>query len=268
MPDAVEEYARYRASPDAWALGRFVVALSRLDELGASICDAALDTGPWPCSVVAAADLDVTTDMVRNARDRVPHRIRIEALELRDTPGLRARLPGLANTVEVYVEVTPDDGLDAAVASIGSAGARAKIRTGGVTPEAFPAATDIVRFLRACHRHGVPFKATAGLHHPVRGEYRLTYDARSDSAIMFGYVNVMLAAALVLDGRDDDTVLGVLTELSPGAFVVSGDALQWRESRFDRALLERTRARFMAGFGSCSFREPLDELPPSLAVAA
>jgi hypothetical protein len=268
MSDAVEQYARYRSGPDAWALGRFVVPLARLDELAASINEAALDTDPWPCSVVAAADVDVSPGMVRSAPDRVRDRIRIEALELRDTPGLRDRLPELANPVEVYVEVTPDDGLDGAVAAIGSAGARAKIRTGGVTPDAFPAATDIVRFLRTCHRHGVTFKATAGLHHPLRGEYRLTYDARSDSAIMFGYVNVMLAAALVLDGRDDDNVLAVLTERSPRAFAVNGDALHWRAATFDRALLERTRARFMTGFGSCSFREPLDELPPSLAAAA
>ena len=42
----------------------------------------------------------------------------------------------------------------------------AKLRTGGVVPEAFPKSLDIIRFVRTCAAANVPFKATAGLHHP------------------------------------------------------------------------------------------------------
>jgi hypothetical protein len=168
----------------------------------------------------------------------------------------------------VYVELAPDEHVDEAVAVLGAANANAKIRTGGVTPDAFPDARDVVRFLRACQRHEVRFKATAGLHHPIRGEYHLTYAAESDSTTMFGYLNVMLAAALVLGGHDDGTVLSMLNERSADAFAISGDALQWQSVSIDRELLQRTRDRFIAGFGSCSFHEPLDELPASLARAA
>jgi hypothetical protein len=85
---------------------------------------------------------------------------------------------------------------------------------------------------------------------------------------MFGYLNVMLAAALVLGGHDDGKVLSMLNERSADAFAISGDALQWQSVSIDRELLQRTRDRFIAGFGSCSFHEPLDELPASLARAA
>jgi hypothetical protein len=59
-----------------------------------------------------------------------------------------------------------------------------------------------------------------------------------------------------------------LNERSADAFAISGDALQWQSVSIDRELLQRTRDRFIAGFGSCSFHEPLDELPASLARAA
>ena len=47
----------------------------------------------------------------------------------------------------------------------------AKVRTGGVTPDAFPSARRrSARFIARCAELSVPFKATAGLHHPLRGE--------------------------------------------------------------------------------------------------
>jgi hypothetical protein len=218
---------------------------------------------------VAGQDEDVTADTIDDARARVEGRLAIEAIEQRDSPGMRTRLPGLvASSLEAYVELVPDEHVDEAVAELSAANAYAKIRTGGVTPNAFPDARDVVRFLRACHRHDVRFKATAGLHHPIRGEYHLTYAPESDSTTMFGYLNVMLAAALVLAGHDDGTVLSMLDERSPEAFAISGDALQWQSVSIDRELLQQTRDRFIAGFGSCSFHEPLDELPASLARAA
>ena len=52
--------------------------------------------------------------------------------------------------------------------------ARAKLRMGGVTAEAFPTASDVVeRNLQRFVDRGVSFKATAGLHHPMRSQHRL-----------------------------------------------------------------------------------------------
>ena len=119
----------------------------------------------------------------------------------------------------------------ALVAAMGVHGLRAKIRTGGVTADAFPSARDVARFLSACARHDVMFKATAGLHHPLRGDFALTCAADAPRGTMFGFLNVFLAAAFMRRGHS----------LSVGA-------------------LAEERARFALSFGSCSFREPIDDL--------
>ena len=55
---------------------------------------------------------------------------------------------------------------------------------------------DVVRFIRRCIEADVRFKATAGLHHPLRAEFPLTYDAGAPVGAMFGYLNVFLAAGI------------------------------------------------------------------------
>ena len=47
-------------------------------------------------------------------------------------------------------------------------------------------------------------KATAGLHHALRGDYRLTYEPDSARRTMHGFVNLVLAAALLLAGKIDE----------------------------------------------------------------
>src|SRR5262249_48230544 len=57
------------------------------------------------------------------------------------------------------------------------AGSFAKMRTGGVTPEAIPSADTVAEYILACAERRLAFKATAGLHHPIRAMQPLTYDA-------------------------------------------------------------------------------------------
>src|SRR6185312_670299 len=103
--------------------------------------------------------------------------------------------------IPVYVEFAPGDA-DAILPVLVRRGARAKIRTGGVTAEAFPSGETMADFLLACARARVPFKATAGLHHVVRGSYKLTYELESAQAKMHGLANVFLAAALAWRGAE------------------------------------------------------------------
>src|SRR6185436_15978516 len=111
-----------------------------------------------------------------------------------------ARIPGY---LQPYIEI-PVSGDPAPLATaVGRAGGRLKVRTGGVTADAFPSAADLARFLRAAVQAGVPFKATAGLHHPLRAEYRLTYEPGSACGTMFGFLNLFLATAFVSAGMDD-----------------------------------------------------------------
>jgi hypothetical protein len=138
---------------------------------------------------------------------------------------------------------------------------RAKIRMGGTTGALFPQPEAVADFLLEVARRNLPFKATAGLHHPLRGEYRLTYDPGSDSAPMFGFVNLAVATLVAMAGEPAPAVAAALLETDPGSIAADGATLRWRERTFEAPAIERLRGLFH-GFGSCSFREPMDELMP------
>jgi hypothetical protein len=146
------------------------------------------------------------------------------------------------------------------VKTIAMVGARAKVRTGGITPEAFPPAGAIIDFIAACRREAVPFKATAGLHHPMRGEYRFTYEKGSQTGMMYGFLNVFIAAALLYASESKDTALAALEERDASAFIFADDAIQWRGKRIGAEQILASRSEFAISFGSCSFREPVEEL--------
>jgi hypothetical protein len=128
-----------------------------------------------------------------------------------------------------------------------------------VTTGAFPSAEMIARFLIACRENSVAFKATAGLHHPLRGDYRLTYADDSDRTTMYGYLNVFLAALFLDVGCSAADAVALLSERDITAFHFTDDAVKWRGFRADTDTVATFREH-AASFGSCSFREPVDEL--------
>ena len=133
------------------------------------------------------------------------------------------------------------------------------VRTGGTAADAFPSPQDVLRFMKACLTAGVPFKATAGLHHPLRAEYALTYAADAPRGTMFGYLNVFLAAAWLAAGLADEPALALLEERDPSAFALEDEGVRWNDRVLTGTELARARERVIMGFGSCSFREPLDD---------
>jgi hypothetical protein len=149
-----------------------------------------------------------------------------------------------------YVEIADLALLDA----IAEHGLRAKIRTGGITANAFPPIGSIAELLRACKAQGVAFKATAGLHHPLRCVKPLTYEPNAATGTMHGFLNVFLAAAL-LDHAED-----VLAESDPRAFTFDDEGVTWRDQRVATRELTEMRRTFATSFGSCSFEEPISDL--------
>lgn len=269
MPAAVEHYARYRLGPDRWALGRFVLPVSGLDEFeeAAAVLSAERDGGAWPlAALTTVARLPGDAERVR--RFNAAHRGRgasaavIDVLEFPapDAETVRAAAPILPPGLTAYVELPPEGPLASSVAALRDSGLRAKVRTGGVTGGAFPAPAALARFIRACTRAGVAFKATAGLHHPLRASYRLTYDANSAEATMFGYLNVFLAAAFARAGADEATLAALLDEGSPNEFHFTDEGAAWRDRHASTADLRLAREGGAVSFGSCSFTEPLADL--------
>jgi hypothetical protein len=139
-----------------------------------------------------------------------------------------------------------------------AAGRFAKIRTGAIKPEGIPSTKEVAEFIVACAERKLAFKATAGLHHPIKAEYALTYEANAPRAVMHGFLNVMVAAAFAWNG-DKDVVEPILQETNAKAFQFSNQ-LNWNGKTLTEAQIKEARKNFMHAIGSCSFEEPVEEL--------
>ncbi len=178
-----------------------------------------------PLSVVlaSAADAEVVA-----AADRV------EAVEL-VLDGPRPHSPDLVANyrklqplgVETYFELVLDEGwrnhVPAAIGAVAAVGGRVKLRCGGAF---VPSVEQVALVIACCREADVPFKATAGLHHAVRrGEEH-------------GFLNLMAATS-----APRGEIEAVLSEEDASALGAYGP---------QRALF--------TSFGSCSWREPIDDL--------
>lgn len=262
MRAAVRNYAEYRASDDAWMLGRFVVPVARLDDFRDALAGAvSRDTPDWRVAAIGGADL--ATDAARvqsfNAAHAVPATIDCVEAKVASVDDV-ARAADVMRGLEFFAELPGRSDPRALVEALAARRLKAKIRTGGVTGDAFPDAPSIVRFIRACDQARVPFKATAGLHHPLTAVYPLTYEPTSATHRMFGFVNVFLAPAFLAADVAEDEVCQLLDESDPAAFTITDSTIVWRGRAVDVDQIERARDCLACSFGSCSFREPVDGL--------
>jgi len=263
LSDAMAAYGRDRRSPHRRILGRFVIAADTLAEFEAMA--PAVITAPdagWNLAVVGTRESMPDAHRLSRFNQTWADRARIVALEFAPMPP--AEIPGAAqnvpSNVDVFFEVAPASDIAASLAQIASSGGRAKIRTGGVVPDAFPDAAKLAGFLQSCREARVAFKATAGLHHALRGFYPLTYDADSPRAGMHGFLNVAVAAAFIHSGADRASAADVLQESSASAFAFTDEGLSWRGRVLSANQLADARRHFFLGFGSCSFTEPVGDL--------
>ena len=266
MNAAVGNYHRYRAGETAWALGRFILPVSRLAEFeqAAGHIPRPPAGQPWLLGVLTGADLAADLEQVAefNRRHAATGATQIDTLEAKTSSGdaVRDTMHRIPSHLQAYLEVPSDSDPTSLIATIGQMGGRAKVRTGGVTREGFPPTAHLLRFLQACVRVGVPFKATAGLHHPLRAQYRFTYAPDSPTGMMFGFLNLFLAAAFLRAGMEEPEAAQILEEESPLAFRFDARGVSWRDHRIGHDALASARQHLIVSFGSCSFTEPLEEL--------
>jgi hypothetical protein len=239
-----------------------VVPVARLSELSASSVEAKQLPRGWRVSALASDNVERDADCLARWNAASAGAFGVDTIELRaNGPRSIARAAEtFGDAFTVYVEVPVEDDPEHLIAGIADAGLRAKIRTGGVTGEAFPTAVQVVRFLRRCHEHDVAFKATAGLHHPLCGDYPLTYADDAPTGKMFGFLNVFLAAAFMRMGLPDQEVTSLLDESDPASLHFKRGSIRWRDEVLDTRRLADCRTSFAIAFGSCSFREPIDDL--------
>jgi hypothetical protein len=248
-------------------LGSFVLPAPRLAELERVL--RAVDAAPepsWSLSVLVGERLEQDLEIVAAARERFGEAATVSALEVAPLPAstigaLAERLPG---DIPSFFEVALADDLEQRLEGVAAAGSFAKVRMGGVTAGAIPSAALVARFLEACRALGVPFKATAGLHHALRGRYPLTYEPGCASATMHGFLNLLGAAlcvgtATATVARHDD-LLAILDEHEASTFRFARRGLSWRAREWSIQEVARMRRGFFLSYGSCSFTEPVGEL--------
>ncbi len=295
MEMCVANYARYADSRDCWMLGRFILPVSRIEEfrkaagvhLAKEWSEEIDGGGTWPISAIIDGDLDENLDSIfafnsEHAEEKNGLAV-IDAIEIKvpatsETDGspnlefIEQALELMAEGVYPFFELGvgrrsepgsadsfPD--LRGAIAALSGADAGAKVRTGGITPEAIPPSRAVAEFIVSCGQADVPFKATAGLHHAVRAERALTYEPGCARAVMHGFLNVFVAAAMVKEYQIDAVAAAkILDEPDARKFVFDQETLCWGPGRVSIESIERTRDMFSLSYGSCSFDEPVGEL--------
>jgi hypothetical protein len=112
MPDAVAGYAEYLASPEAWALGRFVVPATRLDELSAeSARYTGVRTEPWRLGVLVGDDSAAEAERIRAFNAAHTGRLLVDVAEARaPSPAvIEPAVRVLGAELTVYVELPVAD---------------------------------------------------------------------------------------------------------------------------------------------------------------
>lgn len=278
MAAAVTNYGAYRSDAHARVLGRFIVPTARLQEFrvaAAALLPRRRDDPPWRLAALGGPDVarDVAAmramgvlanhagEVVDADEHAFPSAV-VDALEVKAStvPEIVAIRAAVPPDLELFVEVPLDPDPAVLLTALAAAHAGAKMRTGGVTADAIPSAGHVARFLMSAARIRVPFKATAGLHHAIRGRYPLTYAPDSPEAVMHGFVNVFAGATLARAGGSLEEVTALLEETVASAFRFGPTGLRWRDRQLVLAQLGDTREHFARSFGSCSFREPVQDL--------
>lgn len=293
LDEAIRNYAHYRHGRESWMLGRFVIPVGRLDDLTA-YSNLFAGSSPFEFSVLGAGGNRLETFIEAFERDleAIDHfeglhddRVRADVMEVRlpthllgadlhsiqdfmravDRRLVRVGMAKLDLFYEIPLDERTSDVLPPALAAMAehnshqSVPARStaglKIRCGGLEPDAFPAPEHVAFAIARCRDAGVPFKATAGLHHPLRH-----YDD-TVGTMAHGFFNVFGAAVLAAEHTlAPDDIEAVLREDNPDRFQFTKNLFGWGGLTAPLEAIQHARDRLAHSFGSCSFEEPRDDL--------
>ncbi len=271
MAPMVRRYAKAVTGPESWFMGRVIVPVSRLKEFEEAsrgllpVTKDALNAPVWRLSALAPPlweeQLDRALDAIDGFNERHADSLDgaavIDTLECKvgSSEQIDEALDRIPEELFPYFELPVFKDVRGMVASMAGLDAGAKVRTGGVTAKEHPTTEQLADFIAACAGAEVPFKATAGLHHPLRNHNAAV------PADQFGCVGIMLAAALLWTDRiEPGQVAEMLEDRDPASFRFDSENASWRGHRLSHAELLTARERFAHAFGSCSIDEPLADL--------
>ncbi len=272
LEPALRNQAKYVRSDDAWMLNTFVLSVIQFDS-AKQLLPQFDPLHPLHVSALgpktenAAAFLDALAETEAAIRSLAAHNvdlISVSQLEmclpkdvdlpvLNEARSIIGNLPAFweapaeraSETITLLAELNSE--MDEPTFGF-------KLRTGGVTSDAFPTAVQVAQALVVPATHQVPIKFTAGLHHPLR-QYREDVQTK-----MHGFLNVLGAAIMAAEHTwDEKQTAAMLEDENPKSFSFDGEFFAWREWKIDVKRLNGRR-KFVTSFGSCSFDEPREDL--------
>ena len=272
LEPALRNQARYTRSPERWMLSGFVLPIQQFDTAKQLLSDfdpqrplhvAALG----PKTTTAEGFLDTLEDAIAAIRSFARYdvdRVSIIHLEMFLPEDVHAasleEAKSVVGDLPVFWEAPPERA-DQTIALIAEHNSDKdvqtfgyKLRSGGVTADAFPTSAQIAHALVKSAKHQLPIKFTAGLHHPVR-QFRDEVKTK-----MHGFLNVLGAAVVAGEYQwDSDQAVMMLEDEDPRSFSFTDDFFAWRDWKIDIQSLQYRR-KFVRSFGSCSFDEPREDL--------
>ncbi len=261
MTSAVQNYANYLNSENAWMLGRFILPVSKLDEFS-NEAESLFADKVWRLSVIADENLSETLDKIANFNKINSEKALIDMLEVKVTSAdeIHRASKIIPRDLTTYFEFPPLEIMTDLMIALAMTKNRAKIRTGGITKEAFPNSPEIVKFMRVCIAANVPFKATAGLHHPLKCTKPLTYEQNAPVGTMHGFLNLFLSACFLRQDLNNSFVHNLINETDASKLEFADEGVLWKEHAVLNQTIETVRTKNAISFGSCSFLEPIEDL--------
>jgi len=272
LEPALRNQASYVRSSEVWMLNGFVLPVGQFD---AATKFASKFDSSNPLRVAALGPKTTSVESFRDALENAGAAIRSYSrsdVNLISVSHLEMFLPDDVDSVSlkvasavvgelpVFWEAPPEraEQTIALIAGYNSDKDMAKfgykLRTGGVTADAFPTSAQIARALVTAATYQLPIKFTAGLHHPIQ-QFRDEVKTK-----MHGFLNVLGAAVLAAEHQwEADQTVMMLEDEDPRSFSFTDDFFMWRDWKIDVEPLQYRR-KFVRSFGSCSFDEPRDDL--------
>ena len=282
LEPVVRNYASYVESAAAPMLGRLIVPAGRLGDFENVVetleqQQVSIAGRPWLISSLLPplntpdGKFSAAVEAIGsfNQRQQSGRRAIVDTIEVKvvQPDEIRPTVEAIPASISKFLEIPhatdPARFLDEIrqMREAGRSDVFAKIRTGGVTPDLIPTVEEVARFIHRCAQRRVGLKATAGLHHPLRREYPLTYEANAPRSTMHGFLNVFAAIAFAFEADcDESELVELLQETDLEKLQWQRDGVLWNGHQLSNEQIVRVRESYGISFGSCSFTEPLDDL--------
>lgn len=278
LTHALEEYENFLHCADNWMLGRFIIPAGQLADLP-TLPEA------WHFSILGRGgssalefarsielDLSCLIDFRKTQAAsadvfevRLPMDVFASSTDLFEFINSASHQLTDKNNMIVFFEVTLDEAwrenIETAITTLAQHNQNTghhngfKLRTGGVVASAFPTAEQIAHAILLCRDHNLPFKATAGLHHPIR-----IYND-SVQTKMHGFINVFGAGILAhIHQLTPEQTIAILNDEDPQHFIFSETQFAWKNLRAASEQIQSIRQNQLISYGSCSFVEPREDM--------